>query len=240
MNNNHPSFILQNIIKIQKWYRGNIVRLKRLPIIIYLIQKYLQSIIINISVDNEDGRINSSIDENTIINLLIDKYNVKIKKAKMRMWYDLLIFDTFYGWLPVNIKSTTTKTCDNTGNLAMCVYAYTDEILDIHKNTTYENGKMSKLLFEKLRQNKYNKNNKKDYYFIIINKNDKTDIIVNSVKGLILLTPNINNLPFQVCWNKNRNFHYENIHIKIQKFIDCLKKPNPSWKEEFMMNMRNL
>lgn len=31
-----------------------------------------------------------------------------------------------YGWIPVNIKTTTTLTNDNTGNLAMCVYAYTD------------------------------------------------------------------------------------------------------------------
>ena len=42
----------------------------------------------------------------------------------------------------------------------------------------------------------YNKNNKKDYYFIVMNKTDASDIIVNSVKGLSVLTPNINNLPF--------------------------------------------
>lgn len=33
----------QNIIKIQKWYRGCIFRLKKMPLIMYKIQKYLKS-----------------------------------------------------------------------------------------------------------------------------------------------------------------------------------------------------
>ena len=156
------------------------------------------------------------------------------------MWYDILAFDSMYGWLPINIKTTTTTTSDNTGNLAMCVYAYTDELLDIHRDKSYENGKMSELLFQKLRQKKYNTSHKKDYYFIVLNKTDASDIIVNSVKGLTLLTPNSNNLPFQICWNKNRVFTYEKIDKKIKLFIDCLQKPKPSWKEEFMSNIRTL
>ena len=156
------------------------------------------------------------------------------------MWYDILALDYMYGWIPINIKTTTTKTSDNTGNLAMCVYAYTNEILDIHMNKTYENGRMSAILFNKIKNKEYNTNNKKDYYFIVLNKKDKKDIIVNSVKGLVKLTPNINNLPFQVCWNKNRIFKYENIQKKIKLFIDCLKRPKPSWKETFMSNIRKL
>ena len=72
------------------------------------------------------------------------------------------------------------------------------------------------------------------------NKTDNTDIIVNSVKGLSKLTSNINNLPFQVCWNKNRDFTYENIDKKIKLLINCLLKPNPSWQETFMSNIRTI
>jgi len=72
----------------------------------------------------------------------------------------------------------------------------------MHKNNSYENGKMSNILYNKLKNKEYNKNNKKDYYFIILNKTNTDDIIINSIKGLTILTPNINNLPFQVCWNK--------------------------------------
>ena len=226
-------------IKIQKWFRGCLYRLNHLPLIMYKIQKYLQLQAFQFSTLNEDGRINSCIDEDGVIKLLIEKFGERIKTPKIRMWYDILAFDYMYGWIPINIK-TTTITSDNTGNLAMCVYAYTDEILDIHRDKSYENGKMSDILFNKIKNKKYNTNNKKDYYFIVLNKTDANDIIVNSVKGLTILTPNINNLPFQVCWDKNRIFTYENIKRKIKLLLNCLHKPKPSWKETFMSNIRTL
>lgn len=229
------------IIKIQKWFRGCVFRLKQLPLIMYKIQTYLKSQSFQFSSQNDDGRINSCFDEDNIIKLLIQEFGEKIKKPEKRHWYDILIFDYVYGWIPINIKTTTTKTCDNTGNLAMCVYAYTDEKLDIHMmDKSYENGKMSILLFNKLKNKKYNKNNKKDYYFIVLNKEDASDIIVNSVKGLTILTSNINNLPFQVKWSNNKLFKYENINKKIKSFIDCLQKPKPSWSETFMSNIRTI
>ena len=228
------------IIKIQKWFRGCIFRLKQLPLIMYKIQKYLISNSFKFSDKNEDGRVNSSIDEDEIIKLLVEKFGNKIKKPKIRMWYDILVFDFMYAWIPVNIKTTTTLTSDNTGNLAMCVYAYTDELLDIYNGKSYENNKMSILLFNLLKNKKYNTSNKKDYYFIVLNKTNSSDIIINSVKGLTILTPNINNLPFQVNWNKNRIFKYENINKKIKLFITCLQKSQLSWKEIFMKNIRTL
>jgi len=228
------------IIKIQSWFRGCLLRLKQLPLIMYKIQKHLKSQTFQFSTQNEDGRINSCTDEDGVIKLLFDKFGEKIKKPKKRMWYDILAFDSMYGWIPINIKTTTTMTSDNTGNLAMCVYVYTDEILDIHRDKSYENGKMSDILFNKLQNKKYNTSNKKDYYFIVLNKTDSSDIIVNSVKGLTILTPNINNLPFQICWDKNRSFTYENINKKVKQFVECLQKPRPSWHETFMSNMRTL
>ena len=225
-------------IKIQKTFRGCMFRRKRLPLMMYKIQHFLESQGIQFSTHNEDGRINSCMDEGVVVRLLIEKFGERIKHPKIRMWYDILAFDDLYGWLPINIKTTTTKTSDNTGNLAMCVYAYTDEVLDIEK--AYENGKMSIILTRKLKKKKYNPHHKKDYYFIVLNKNDASDIIVNSVKGLTVLTPNINNLPFQVRWNKNRLFKYEKIDKKIKLFIDCIQKPNPSWTEIFLKDMRSL
>ena len=138
------------------------------------------------------------------------------------MWYDILAFDYMYGWIPINIKTTTIITSDNTGNLAMCVYAYTNENLDLFNNKSYDNGIMSKILINKLKNKNYNYNNKKDYYFIVINKNNTNEIIINSIKGLSILTSNINNLPFQIYWKKNKIFTYENINKKIKLFINCL------------------
>ena len=206
----------------------------------YKIKKYLESQAFQFSNQNEDGRINSCIDEDKVVKLLVEMFGKNIKKPKKRMWYDILAYDNMYGWIPINIKTTTTRTSDNAGNLAMCVYAYTNEMLDIHRDKSYENGKMSDILFNKLKNKEYNTNNKKDYYFIVLNKTDASDIIVNSVKGLTILTPNINNLPFQVCFDKNRTFKYKNINETIKLYIDCSQKPRPSWKERFMSNMRTL
>ena len=120
----------------------------------------------------------------------------------------------------------------------MSVYSYTDEPLDLYK--TYQNGRMSKILIDKLKNKEYNYNNKKDYYFVVVNKENKNEVIVNSVKGLTELTPNINNLPFQVCWNKNRKFTYKNISKSIEMLLNALQKPKPSWKESFLNDVRKI
>ncbi|ECW7662789.1 restriction endonuclease, partial [Campylobacter coli] len=49
------------------------------------------------------------------------------------------------------------------------------------------------------------KENSKDYYFLIINKNDVQDIFIASLKSLEKISPNGNNLPFQAKWNENRH-----------------------------------
>ena len=87
----------------------------------------------NLSLLSQDGRVNSSIDEISIIESLNTKFSNKIRVPNSRMWYDILLFDNLIGWIPVNIKSTTTLTYDNTGNLTTCVYAYTDTEIDFEK-----------------------------------------------------------------------------------------------------------
>jgi hypothetical protein len=155
------------------------------------------------------------------------------------MWYDILVLDFIHGWQPVNIKTTTT-TSDNTGNLAMCVYAYTNHDIHLRQGKDTENGKMSVILLEKLKCKNYNKVGHRDYYFIVLNKTDSTDVIINSVKGLAHLTPNINNLPFQIHWGRNRKYRHVPIRESIRQFVACLKKPQPCWKELFMAKVRSL
>ena len=98
---------------------------------------------------------------------------------------------------------------------------------------------MSKILIDKLNKKEYNLKYKKDYYFVVINKDNTNDIIVNSIKGLTVLTPNINNMPFQVCWNKNRKFVYKNINENIKMFIDALQNKK-TWKETFLTEIRKI
>lgn len=230
----------QSAIKIQKCFRGYLLRRNRLPLIMYSIQAYLTQQSFRFANQNDDGRINSSLDEKPIIDLLIQNFDKRIRIPVHRYWYDILAYDYMYGWIPINIKTTKTKSSDNTGNFAMCLYAYTNEILDIQENKSYNNGTMSKRLIQKLKNREYNLNNKKDYYFLVLNKDNTKDIIVNSIKGLTTLTPNINNLPFQICWNNNRYFTYKNIKTNVEMLRDCIKKPKPSWREEFLRDFRKL
>lgn len=46
--------------------------------------------------------------------------------------------------------------------------------------------------------------NNRDYYFLVINKDNSKDIFYSSLKSLNILTPNGNNLPFQANWAKNK------------------------------------
>ncbi|MDD7847374.1 hypothetical protein [Metamycoplasma hyosynoviae] len=70
--------------------------------------------------------------------------------------------------------------------------------------------------------------NNRDYYFLVINKENNRNIFFNSLKKLYELNPNGNNLPFQCVWNKNRekvNRTYEESKNFIMKnFYKSAKK----------------
>ena len=144
----------EQIIKCQAIIRTYNMIINRLPNILYNIQQYLINSRIEASRAGADGRLNSCIDEDTIISMLSQQYSERIYIPPIRMWYDILALDYTHGWLPINIKSTTTRTCDNTSNLAMCVWSYTDESLDLYAR--YQNGPMSEILIRKLKAREYN------------------------------------------------------------------------------------
>ena len=223
-----------SISKIQKIWRGYIIRKKQLPLVLQTIQKDIGKLLITLSNQSSDGRINSALDEVIIIDSIISLIgNKRIKVAKDRMWYDIQLHDFQYGWIPVNIKTSAMKSPDNSGNLAMCVYAYTDFAMDL--DTNYHNGKMSRILLSKLKKRNINMTNR-DYYFLVVNKLDKS-IVVNSIRGLSKLYPNSNNLPFQICWNDNLSFRYKPLIQCIYQFVDCIKQTKLSWKEQFISSI---
>ena len=146
---------LKYIIKIQSVIRSFLYRKNNLPNSILFIKHILKNTKFNCSNLLDDGRTNSCIDEDTIYNILVKIIGERIKKAPPRHWFDYKIYDYKYGFLPINFKSTTTTKSDNTGNMAMCVYALTDEELCL--TSDYNNGKMSQLLITKIKNNQLNK-----------------------------------------------------------------------------------
>jgi len=151
------------------------------------IVKHLKDEHIILSSQQDDGRLNSAINENEIINLIEKKFKINVPTA--RNWADFYIDK-----IPVNIKITTTRTADNASSKEGLYYALTGEIY--HGSNDWETY---------LTQLKDNiKNTDKDYYFLVVNKEDTRDIFINSLKQINSLQPNGNNLPFQIKWCNNK------------------------------------
>ncbi len=155
------------------------------------IAEFLKTNPYNLSQPLQDGRLNSSVNEEEILNT-IKHFPIQLPKA--REWWDFSFKknDIFY---PINIKTTTTKTADNLNGKLGIYYALCGLLPEFNNEIAWEK------YFQKLHKD-LGKNTNRDYYFLIINKNDPKDIFINSLKGIQTLQPN--NLPFQCKWDNNR------------------------------------
>ncbi|WRG10383.1 restriction endonuclease [Helicobacter pylori] len=156
------------------------------------IAEFLKTNPYNLSQPLQDGRLNSSVNEEEILNTIKDYFPIQLPKA--REWWDFSFKknDIFY---PVNIKTTTTKTADNLNGKLGIYYALCGLVPEFNNEIAWEK------YFQKLHKD-LGKNTNRDYYFLIINKNDPKDIFINSLKGIQTLQPN--NLPLQCKWDNNR------------------------------------
>ena len=232
---------MNHFIKCARNHINNKHKSNNLPYILVQIQRFISRNIAikDISHNTDDGRVNSNFDEQKIISLITSNelFRPYVIVPNKRMWYDILVKDLVYGLCPVNIKTTNLNTADNVGNLSLCVQAYTDYTMDYNK--FYTNNSMYKILLNKLKNAEINKNQHKDYFFLVVNKKDPTDVIINSVLGLHKLTKNLNNLPFQVNWKYNRIYEFDNINKKITQFLSCFQDCQ-SWTEIFLTEIRKI
>jgi len=161
-----------------------------------------------------DGRTNSVLEEERVIEELKKSEFAKyITKEDARSWCDLKINNE-----PVNIKITSGKAADNISSKKGLFYSLTGEELP-NGNDSWSN--FLSLLREKI------KDNDKDYYFIVINKNNPKEMIFTSLKKISNLTPNSNNLPFQKRWKfgipEKNNTSIGHSYV-LSKFIESLDK----------------
>ncbi|EJC49177.1 hypothetical protein [Helicobacter pylori] len=158
----------------------------------------------------QDGRLNSSVNEEEILNTIKDYFPIQLPKA--REWWDFSFEenDIFY---PVNI--TTTKTADNLNGKLGIYYALCGLLPEFNNEIAWEK------YFQKLHKD-LGKNTNRDYYFLIINKNDPKDIFINSLKGIQTLQPN--NLPFQCKWDNNREIVQRNFTESKNSILSALAK----------------
>jgi hypothetical protein len=155
--------------------------------------------------DNDDGRVNSSIDENIVLDMLVEKYPEYIYKMPPRSWCDFKHIPTGE---PINFKSTGMQSSDNSCNYLSILHCFSD--LDIPDSRKANKTKDKKEWFQWLKENHQKLNdesfdNHRDYWFLVVNKNDNSNVLYNSIKQLNVLSVNPSNPPFQVNWSQNTN-----------------------------------
>ena len=154
--------------------------------------EYLSGIV-TISENHEDGRVNSITDEDTVIELLIERYGEEnVEKPSARCWWDVKLFG-----YPLNIKSSNFSkgASDNFSSKAAILYALTNLPEDKVNVTSW--GK-----FQDALKNRSGVENNRDYYIIAVDKGTRK-VYLQSLKSLNKLTANGNNLPFQIKWKDN-------------------------------------
>ncbi|WP_305873171.1 restriction endonuclease [Helicobacter pylori] len=176
------------------------------------IAEFLRTNPYHLSQPLQDGRLNSSVNEEEILNTIKDYFPIQLPKA--REWWDFSFEenDIFY---PVNIKTTTTKTADNLNGKLGIYYALCGLVPTFNNEIAWEK------YFQKLHKD-LGTNTNRDYYFLIINKNDPKDIFINSLKGIQTLQPN--NLPFQCKWDDNREIVQRNFDGSKNFILSALAK----------------
>lgn len=170
---------------------------------------FLKSENIKLSAKNRDGRINSSFNETQILNVISQKFRIEIPRS--RSWFDFAVQEkNFY---PVNIKITDTTHADNLNCKLGLYYALTGMM------PSFPNEIGWRECFRFLKKDL--KKNDKDYYFLVINKQNSKDIFLNSLKSLAVLQPNGNNLPFQCKWDINKMPAQRNFDEAVKFLLTC-------------------
>lgn len=163
---------------------------------------------LSLSNDHLDGRINSALNETQIIESIEAEFS--IIKPGVREWFDFIAVDGNKKY-PVNIKVSNLEGNDNVQCKLGIYYSVTGIWPDFSNQVSWES------FFSKVELD-LNKNENKDYYFIVVSKVDPADIILTSLKKIRHLVPNGNNLPFQCRWGSNR-VTVDRTHEQATKFI---------------------
>ena len=180
---------------------------------------------------NKDKRNDSSLAEDKIIEYLENHSdNIQYISAPIREWYDVKIIDKINNLeYYVNIKSP--GTINSKGD---CASSAIESVGYVLTGISPENVKYSKdwkKYFKWLSEN-INPNNKEDYWYLVVPKEDIKKTFVNSMRGLSVLQPNGNGLPFQIAWSKNTEYNPTNTSQDFYKIFNALyqsweKRANP-------------
>ena len=175
--------------------------------------EYLSGIV-TISSRHEDGRINSIEDEDMVLELLSEHYGEEnVIKPPPRSWWDLKLFGYH-----TNIKSSdfTNSASDNFSSKTAMLFALTD----LPESEVEINGWQK---WQTALKNNSGTENNRDYYIIVIDKSTG-NVYLQTLKSLQVLTPNGNNLPFQINWARNTEIVERTYEEAYEFLVGCFKQ----------------
>ena len=156
------------------------------------VEKYLRESTIRL-VTGGDARTNSSQSEQAVVQLIQNAnqwqvYSPHLDAGHNRHWYDVRI-DDYY----VDVKVSGFAGNDNTNAKKAIYYLLTGKDPGCVDDA-------AAVFFEQMRKNE-NKDEVRDYYYLVVNKSDVKDVFFVSLKGLAHAAAAPNNPPFQTNWN---------------------------------------
>lgn len=161
----------------------------------------------------------------------LDQYGLKMVEAQADQEFDLSI-ESENEFYPISINPTILrwKENDNLNCKWGIYYALT--------------GQKPNLIDEEMNWNKFlnllknnAKENDQDYYFLVINRENSTEVFWNSLKQISLLVTNGQNLPFKCCWNKNKSRVNRNFE-EAKKFLMTNLRKSIKIRNQIMKKFR--
>jgi hypothetical protein len=119
--------------------------------------------------------------------------------------------------LPVKIKVSSFSRADNLNCKLGVYHALTGQRPEFADELAWER------YFQLLKHNLDPESNE-DFYFLVVNRTDTSDVFCNSLKGIEHLRPNGSNLPFQCNWDDNRNPCRRSNSAATQYILDTLRQ----------------
>ena len=188
------------------------------------VAKYLSEQQIKLPSGGVDGRHDSTIGEDDVIDALLDAatskgWNITCPnrgQTNNREWYDVKINEHY-----CNIKiSECTGKADN-ANAKKAIYYF------LTGKPGNEVNSAESVFFKEMKAAE-SPDKKRDFFYLVVNKTNTKDVFFVSLKGLNEVRVNPRNPPFQIVWENNKKpvkRDWEQAkEFLLEKYAECLDK----------------
>lgn len=163
---------------------------------------------------NETQRIDSAKNHVVILDSLEQQrqFEITLSDNPSAGWYSFEVARDRGTSLPVKIKVSSFSREDNLNCKLGIYHALTGQRPEFTDKIGWDH------YFQLLKHN-LDPSCEEDFYFLVVNRTDTSDVFCNSLKGITTLRPNGSNLPFQCNWNDNRKPNQLRSNVEATEYI---------------------